>query len=58
MIAAEYMDAKGEPHPLYGDGSLASACKALLQFSCWNADDPNCEVIEQLPTKIPYSSQL
>jgi N-acetylmuramoyl-L-alanine amidase len=36
MIAAEYVDANGKPHPLFGDGSLASACQAPLQFSCWD----------------------
>jgi len=28
-------------HPLYGDGTSASACKMPWQFSCWNANDPN-----------------
>jgi hypothetical protein len=46
MIAAEYVDLKGEPHPLYGDRSLASAYQAPLQFSRWNADDPNRGTIE------------
>lgn len=28
-------------HPLFGDGTLKSACKVAWQFSCWNANDPN-----------------
>ncbi|MCP1337269.1 cell wall hydrolase [Futiania mangrovi] len=40
-LAAERMARKATPHPLFGDGSLAGACKARWQFSCWNANDPN-----------------
>jgi spore germination cell wall hydrolase CwlJ-like protein len=40
-LAASYMARKGRPHPLYGNGTLASACQAPWQFSCWNAGDPN-----------------
>ncbi|MBX3455811.1 cell wall hydrolase, partial [Ferrovibrio sp.] len=32
---------KGRPHPLFGDGRIASACQARWQFSCWNVNDPN-----------------
>jgi spore germination cell wall hydrolase CwlJ-like protein len=33
--------------PLLGKpGAIAHVCRAPLQFSCWNADDPNCRVIE------------
>jgi len=53
MIAADYMDANGEPHPLYGDGSLSSVCLAPLQFSCWNKDDPNLAVIKSVTTADP-----
>jgi N-acetylmuramoyl-L-alanine amidase len=56
MIAADYMDAHGEPHPLFGDGSLASACQAPLQFSCWNKDDPNLKVIKSVTTSDPVFS--
>jgi spore germination cell wall hydrolase CwlJ-like protein len=31
----------GRQHPLFGDGTAASACLRPLQFSCWNATDPN-----------------
>ena len=44
-IAAAWMAHHGMPHPLFGDGHLASACLAhhggIYQFSCWNHDDPN-----------------
>jgi len=35
-----------KPHPLFGDGSLTSACKAKWQFSCWNAGDPNRRLLD------------
>lgn len=28
-------------HPLFGSGSIESACKAPYQFSCHNPNDPN-----------------
>lgn len=31
---------------LFGDGRIASACRARLQFSCWNERDPNRNKIE------------
>jgi len=40
-IAAAFIKAHGRPHPLYGDGSYASACLVPWQFSSWNAGDPN-----------------
>jgi spore germination cell wall hydrolase CwlJ-like protein len=40
-IAARYVEAHGRAHPLYGDGSVASACQMPWQFSCWNENDPN-----------------
>jgi N-acetylmuramoyl-L-alanine amidase len=48
IIAADYMDKYDRPHPLFGDGSLASTCKTPLQFSCWNADDANRALIEKV----------
>lgn len=39
FYGAQHM-AHGSPHPLYGDGTVKSACLQRLQFSCWNADDP------------------
>ena len=53
MIAADYYDTHGAAHPLFGDGSLASACKAPLQFSCWNQNDPNLRTIEQVTPADP-----
>ena len=53
MIADEYMDAHGTQHPLYGDGSLSSACQMPLQFSCWNQGDPNRETIENVTGSDP-----
>lgn len=35
----------GTGHPHFGDGTIASACLVPWQFSCWNANDPNREVI-------------
>ena len=40
-IAARFVAATGHRHPLYGDGTVASACHMPWQFSCWNAKDPN-----------------
>lgn len=53
IIADAYVDAHGEDHPLFGDGSLASACHAPLQFSCWNAKDPNLGVIKAVTVADP-----
>jgi spore germination cell wall hydrolase CwlJ-like protein len=41
------------PHPLFGDGTLRSVCKAKWQFSCWNEGDPNRSKIEGLPKTDP-----
>lgn len=41
LIASRYLLAHGRWHPHYGDGSIGQACKARMQYSCWNADDPN-----------------
>ncbi len=35
----------GLRHPHFGEGTIASACLAPWQFSCWNSNDPNREVI-------------
>jgi spore germination cell wall hydrolase CwlJ-like protein len=35
-------------HPLFGDGTLRSVCKAKWQFSCWNEKDPNRQKMEAL----------
>lgn len=41
--AKVYMAKHGRAHPLYGDGTPASACKVPYQFSCWLPSDPNRE---------------
>jgi len=53
IIAGDYEDENNEPHPLFGDGSLASACQAPLQFSCWDNGDPNCALIESVTLSDP-----
>jgi spore germination cell wall hydrolase CwlJ-like protein len=41
-IAKAYRDRTGRPrHPLFGDGTTASACLAHAQFDCWLPNDPN-----------------
>ena len=39
--AQVYRRRTGKSHPLFGDGTLAGACQARWQFSCWNQSDPN-----------------
>lgn len=41
MLAAEYMVRHGKGHPLYGNGTVESACTMAKQFSCWNFGDIN-----------------
>lgn len=53
MIAAHYMDVHGEPHPLFGDGELSTACLEPEQFSSWNADDPNLPILKSVTTADP-----
>jgi N-acetylmuramoyl-L-alanine amidase len=40
-LAITYLSRTKLSHPLYGDGTFASACQVPYQFSCWNAHDPN-----------------
>lgn len=40
-IAANWMRVRSRPHPLFGNGTIAIACTKAMQFSCWNASDPN-----------------
>lgn len=47
-IAKFFYFSKGHAHPLFGDGSEASACSVPWQFSCWNENDPNCQVINSV----------
>jgi N-acetylmuramoyl-L-alanine amidase len=39
-FALAYVARHNHPHRLYGDGSIAAACKMPWQFSCWNENDP------------------
>ena len=48
LHAAAYMLPHGDGHPLFGDGSPESACKMPWQFSCWNAADPNSQIINDV----------
>jgi hypothetical protein len=48
--ARAFIAENGRYHPLFGDGSVASACLKPYQFSCWNPGDPNRAVIEALGT--------
>ena len=41
LIARAFVKEHGHPHPLFGDGTYASACQMPWQFSCWNKNDPN-----------------
>lgn len=47
-IAKPYLAKHDKRHPLFGDGSPASACLMPWQFSCWNQNDPNRAIIEAL----------
>lgn len=40
-VAARFVARRRMQHPLFGDGTPASACRMPMQFSCWNASDPN-----------------
>jgi len=53
VIAGDYVDANGRNHPLFGDGSLGSACQMPFQFSCWNQNDPNRALILEVTATDP-----
>lgn len=52
-VAQQYVIAHGKPHPEFGDGTPESCCWADEQFSCWNDDDPNLHVIENVTAADP-----
>jgi len=56
-IAQQYYQNHQCPHPLFGGGSPASACKMPWQFSCWNAADPNCRIINDVDDSDPVFSE-
>jgi spore germination cell wall hydrolase CwlJ-like protein len=43
----------GRERPLFGDGTIAGACLARVQFSCWNDGDPNREKLEAVTLDDP-----
>lgn len=53
QVAAHFVDAHQKNHPLFGDGTLASACRVPWQFSCWNVADPNCWAIHDVDDSDP-----
>lgn len=48
LAARAYRQVHNKSHPLFGNGTIADACQRPYQFSCWNAGDPNCEIIENV----------
>jgi N-acetylmuramoyl-L-alanine amidase len=42
-----------DKHPHFGIGTVESVCLDPWQFSCWNANDPNVEVIKSVTTDDP-----
>ena len=46
--AQKFIAGNARHHPLFGDGTPASACKMSWQFSCWNAADPNSRIINDV----------
>lgn len=44
-------------HPHFGNGTIESACKAPWQFSCWNSNDPNVSIIENITVSDPVFAQ-
>jgi N-acetylmuramoyl-L-alanine amidase len=41
------------PRRQFGTGSVASACKAKAQFSCWNESDPNFVLVRTVSLDAP-----
>lgn len=44
-------------HPHFGKGSITDCCLAPYQFSCWNKNDPNLSVIENITDEDPIFAQ-
>lgn len=49
--ARDFRERTGRDHPLYGDGTLASAVRRPWQFSPWNRSDPQRERMVALEWK-------
>jgi N-acetylmuramoyl-L-alanine amidase len=47
-VAQRYVSLHGKPHPEFGDGTPQSCCWVDEQFDCWNDDDPNVDIIENV----------
>lgn len=53
--ALRFVERRRIGHPLFGGGTPASACLMPMQFSCWNATDPNTGRIAALtPDDLEY----
>ena len=52
-FAEGYKEAHGKNHPLYGDGQIETACLMPWQFSCWNHNDPNRDIIIKVDEHSP-----
>lgn len=47
--AKQYKTETGKTkHPLFGAGTIQSACRMPWQFSCWNENDPNYAILNSL----------
>jgi N-acetylmuramoyl-L-alanine amidase len=55
--AQQYVNTHGKPHPEFGDGTPQSCCWADDQFDCWNDDDPNLDVIENVTASEPVFAE-
>ena len=52
-VAEAFQEKHGKMHPLFGSGSLITACTMPKQFSCWNKDDRNRGKMEKLTWDTP-----
>lgn len=53
LIAGAQLRRAGKQHRLYGNGTIASACKAPWQFSCWNPGNPTLEAMLAADMNMP-----
>ena len=44
-LARGFKEVHGVDHRFFGDGSIASACKAAKQYSCWNEGSPTLKTM-------------
>lgn len=52
-MAQNYVDNHAHRHPLFGDGTISLCCKMPYQFSCWNKNDVNLEIITKVDDSNP-----